>query len=251
MNSYFLVSFFAFVCEYVDASLGMGYGTTLTPLLLLLGYRPLEVVPAVILSQLVSNFAAALTHHQLGNVNLNVRSIHFKVAAVLSSAGILGSIIAVFVAINISEKLLKTYIGLLIFGIGVVLLLNHKKIVSFSWKKILGVGLFAAFNKGISGGGYGPIVTSGQVLCGVNCKNAVGITALAEGIICVTAFLTYFLSGSIEGWILVPYVIVGSLLSVPFSAITVKGIPERYLRLAISLLTMTLGLATILKLGSV
>ena len=27
----------AFLCEYVDSTLGMGYGTTLTPLLLILG----------------------------------------------------------------------------------------------------------------------------------------------------------------------------------------------------------------------
>lgn len=251
MNSYLLVSFFAFIFEYLDASLGMGYGTTLTPLLLILGYKPLEVLPAVIVSQLVSNFSIALAHHRLGNVNLNTDSFYFKVATVISFAGVLGSIGAVFVAINISEKFLKTYIGVLILGIGILLLLNGKRIINFSWKKVIGVGLFAGFNKGISGGGYGPIVTSGQMLSGVNCKRAVGVTAFAEGIVCLSAFLTYLLTGSIVEWSLVPYVIVGSLLSVPFSALTVKRIPGRYLKLAISVLTVTLGLATISKLGLV
>lgn len=251
MINHLFVALFAFICEYVDASLGMGYGTTLTPLLLLAGYKPLEVVPAVLVSQLISNFAAALVHHRLGNVNLNVKSIHFKVASVLSAAGIVGSIIAVFVAINISEKLLKTYIGVLILGIAIALLLNRNRSISFSWKKIFGVGLLAAFSKGFSGGGYGPLVTSGQVLSGMSCKNAVGITALAEGIVCITAFLTYFFTGSIAGWSLIPYVIAGSLLSVPFSAVTVKKLPEKFLRLAISAVTMALGVATIFKPGSV
>ena len=37
----------AFVCEFVDSTLGMGYGTSLTPILLLMGFEPLQVVPAV------------------------------------------------------------------------------------------------------------------------------------------------------------------------------------------------------------
>ena len=43
----FLVALF---CEYVDSSLGMGYGSTLTPLLLLAGFSPLQIVPCVLLS---------------------------------------------------------------------------------------------------------------------------------------------------------------------------------------------------------
>ncbi len=48
---------FAFICEYVDSSLGMGYGTTLTPLLLIMGYNPLQIVPAVLLSELILTLA--------------------------------------------------------------------------------------------------------------------------------------------------------------------------------------------------
>lgn len=43
---------FALFCEYIDASIGMGYGTALTPQLLIIGLSPLEVVPAVLLGQL-------------------------------------------------------------------------------------------------------------------------------------------------------------------------------------------------------
>ena len=37
----------AFIAEYFDSSLGMGYGTTLTPVLLFMGYTPMQIVPAV------------------------------------------------------------------------------------------------------------------------------------------------------------------------------------------------------------
>ena len=59
----------AFVCEYVDSTLGMGYGTTLTPLLLLMGYKPLEIVPVILLSELISGLMAGAFHHFQGNVN--------------------------------------------------------------------------------------------------------------------------------------------------------------------------------------
>jgi len=63
----------AFVCEYVDSTLGMGYGTTLTPLLLIMGYNPLQVVPVVLISELISGLLAGMLHHKEGNVNLRAK----------------------------------------------------------------------------------------------------------------------------------------------------------------------------------
>ena len=40
--------FLALLAQYLDKSLGMGSGTTLTPMLLLLGLSPGDVVPAVL-----------------------------------------------------------------------------------------------------------------------------------------------------------------------------------------------------------
>ena len=54
-----LVFLLAFVCEYVASTLGMGYGTTLTPVLLVMGFAPLSVVPAVLLSELVTGPATS------------------------------------------------------------------------------------------------------------------------------------------------------------------------------------------------
>ena len=56
----------AFICEYMDSTLGMGYGTTLTPLLLIMGYEPLQVVPVVLISELFSGLLAGVFHHKEG-----------------------------------------------------------------------------------------------------------------------------------------------------------------------------------------
>jgi hypothetical protein len=42
---FFIVIFLAFIFELVDSSLGMGYGTTLTPILLILGVVRLIIEP--------------------------------------------------------------------------------------------------------------------------------------------------------------------------------------------------------------
>ncbi len=74
----------AFVCEYIDSSLGMGYGTTLTPILLIMGYSPLQIVPAVLLSELVTGISAAFFHHRFKNANFKIGSVDTKTVTVLA-----------------------------------------------------------------------------------------------------------------------------------------------------------------------
>ena len=99
-------------CEYVDSTLGMGYGTTLTPVLLLIGYEPAQIVPSVLLSEfltgVLAGFALALITYWLqitfgivripGNFvvdayPVSIRFIDFVVvAATVISIGMLASV---------------------------------------------------------------------------------------------------------------------------------------------------------------
>jgi len=107
----------------------------------------------------------------------------------------------------------------------------------------------ASFNKGISGGGYGPIVTSGQILAGVKSKNAIGITSLAEGLTCFVGVITYliFTNHTIE-WDLAPSLVFGAILSVPIAVYTVKKFKGGHLKLIVGIATLILGLFTFGKL---
>jgi len=64
----------SFLFEYIDATLGMGYGTTLTPVFLLMGFDPIEIIPAVLLSQLICGLLAAICHHREGNVDFKLKA---------------------------------------------------------------------------------------------------------------------------------------------------------------------------------
>jgi hypothetical protein len=79
---------------------------------------------------------------------------------------------------------------------GLVILRNREREMPFCWRRIGGLGLVAALNKGISGGGYGPVVTGGQVLAGVRGRNAVGIASLAKGITSMVGVAAYLASGA-------------------------------------------------------
>ncbi|MFC1658758.1 sulfite exporter TauE/SafE family protein [Candidatus Omnitrophota bacterium] len=263
---------FAFLCEYLDSTLGMGYGTTLTPVLLILGFKPLQIVPVVLLSELISGLLAAFFHHREGNVNLMPRTTklsiivrklkslgyiesfkrgipaHLKVALLLATCSIIGTVTAVFIAVNIPKFWLQLYIGCLVLVMGIIILVTLNRNYGFSWKKVTMLGLIASFNKGMSGGGYGPVVTGGQILTGVEGRSAIGITSLAEGLTCAVGVIAYmFIARNPVDWKLAPYIIIGAVLSVPFSAKSVKILTERKLKLAIAVLTIILGLFTLAK----
>ncbi len=263
----------AFLCEYMDSTLGMGYGTTLTPVLMLFGFNPMQIVPAVLFSELITGLLAAFFHHREGNVNLkphttNVSVIisrlkslgyiesfkqgtppHLKVAILLAVCSIVGTVIAVFVAVNIPKFWLGIYIGCLVLSMGIIILVCINKQFRFSWKKIIMLGVVASFNKGMSGGGYGPLVTSGQILSGVEGKSAIGITSLAEGLTCLVGVLMYmFVAKNPCHWMLTFWITLGAVFSVPLAAKSVKAMTAKKLNLAIAFLTIALGITTLVKL---
>jgi uncharacterized membrane protein YfcA len=262
----------AFLAEYVDSTLGMGYGTTLTPLLLALGFEPMQIVPSVLLSELFTGLLAGFTHHAMGNVNFKpettrvsdvIERLHnlgyvdtfkqsvpraLKITLLIALCSIVGTVVAVLIAINIPKFYLKLYIGALVFSIGVVILVTMNKTYGFSWRKITAISMLASFNKGMSGGGYGPLVCGGQILSGVDEKNAIGITSLAEGLTCIVGVFMYLVIKAEVDWMLAPYLVIGAILSVPFSAYTVKIVQTNKLRMAIGILAIILGAYTLVNL---
>ena len=258
-----IVGSLSFLMELVDASIGMGYGTALAPILLIMGFAPLDVVPAILLGQLSGGLVGGFAHYQLGNIKLDFRadetikkrlvgwgylpkSDDAKVVFILLLCGIIGAIVGVFLAINIPSLVLKGYIGVMVLGIGIIILLQ-KGIQHTSWRGIIGIGLLSSFNKGISGGGYGPLVTGGQIISGRESKNSVGSTTLSEFGVCVVGFLSYLIISGNFCWWMAGALVAGSIIAAPLAALTVKKINKNYLKVIIGAITVILGVFTLLK----
>ncbi len=235
------IFFAALVCEYIDSSLGMGYGTTLTPLLLLAGFAPLDIVPAVLLSEALSGAAAGLLHQRDGNVNFLRDARARRTALLLIALATLGAILAATLAVRVSREMLTVFIAAIIIAMGVVILLTIHRPFRYRPGGIVAIGAVAAFNKSLSGGGYGPLVTAGQVVSGLPPKHAVAITSVAEAFACVVGLVAYLALGRQINWGLTLPLLAGAIMSVPVATLTVRRLPEKGLRAAVGVVTLLLG----------
>lgn len=257
------VGFLSALCELIDTSLGGGYGTILSPILILMGFPPIQAVPSVLAGQIMGGLFGGTTHHIVGNINLDFkpdkeatkkmkgwgyvpRSKDSKVVACLAVLGVFGAVIGAITALNIPTVAVKTYIGVMVFGIGVLIVLN--KTLAFSWKGILGLGLVSAFNKGISGGGYGPLVTGGQLVVGRESRESVGTTTVSEVVVCLVGFSTYLIATGKIPFPLALATVAGAMVGGPVGALFAKKVPKNRLKLLIGIITVCLGIGVLLNL---
>ncbi len=238
-----------FISEYLDSGLGMGYGTALSPILIIMGFHPLQVVPAVLISQFFTDIAACISHHNCRNVDLKISSNDFKIAFVIGLISSLGVVLAVLIALKIPKWLLGFYIGILVSSMGILILATANRPIKLSWGKIFGISFLAAFNKGISGGGYGPLVMGGQVLSGVNPKNAVGITAFSEAFTCLIGFMLYLFLGRTIDWSLTGWLVISAIPAVPLAAFTVQKINLNRYKKYIGIFITILGIFTLFRIS--
>ena len=236
----------AIICEFIDSYLGMMYGTILSPVLLIAGFSPLIVVPSVLLSQAAGGFIASFRHHKFKNASFKLKSRDFKIASVIIGLGIIAVIFGAFVGVNIPKLWLKTYIGILCIVMGGIVLRN--KAFKFSWNKIAGIGIISSFNKALSGGGFGPIVASGQIISGRDGKKAIGTTDFAEAPICLLAFMSWMLIKELPELNLLLPLTIGAIIGGFFGPLALSKFKSKTrLKLTIGALVIILGCWTLLK----
>ena len=245
MINYGLFFILAFFCEFIDTSIGGGYGTILTPVAIAFGINPLVIIPAILFSEICTGFVGGFAHHYFGNVN-------WKIVMVDGTLGLIGILLGVFVGVSISPTIMKLWIGIIILSCGILLILSLNKIYlvkHFKLKNDIPLTLLCSFNKGLSGGGYGPVSTAGLIIVKADPKKAVGSTIFSEGIVCLIGFIVYVLLGK-ASLMLNPLTItitVGALLATLPAAYISNRLPREVLVKVISVFMMVLGVYTLLK----
>lgn len=180
----------ALIMECVDSALGMMFGTVLSPLLIIMNYSSREVVPSILISQAVGGFIASWRHHRYRNGNFSAGATDRRIAVTIIWFGVFACVIGVFLSVSLSPKILNTYIGLLVAIIGLLILVGRT--MTLTNGRIYLLGFISAFNKALSGGGFGPLVAGGQLVFRDRCeKGAIASTDLAEAPICLFSFLLW------------------------------------------------------------
>jgi len=229
------------VCEFIDSHLGGGYGTIISPIALLIGYSPLEIIPAIMLSEIITGLSAGTIYHISKQVVTKSSLIIFSTASI-------GAIAGTTLLITIDKFYISLYIATLVLLLG-FLMIRGFKLRKSTTKHVGGLGSLIGFNKAMSGGGFGPIAVAGLSVLGLDSKKAIGTTLLAEGLTCITALGLLFLNNPNYSFhsLVIPLVIGSVIGCIIGSKRTINYHSDKLQRLA-SMFIFLLGIALLLKL---
>jgi uncharacterized membrane protein YfcA len=253
-----VVILLAFAFETLDSAAGMGFGTALAPLLFLLGFEPLQVVPALLAVEAATGLVAGTLHHEFRNIEFAWRPPNKAAKSLLLIAGLgvvgaVASTLLAYFAVPVSEKFIKTYVAVLVILMGGLLLLHRwvKPHESYRPRRLVIFAVLAGVNKGLGGGGYGPVITLGSVFAGVIEKSATGIATLAEGCASTVAVLTFLAIGTAGVSIdltLVPSLWAGAFPAAVLAPYAVHVLPNRVWRYVIPVYALGVGAMSLFNL---
>lgn len=260
MELILLIIILAFLFESMDSMAGMGFGTALSPLLFLLGYAPLQIVPTVLISEAITGIIDTFFDHEFKNVHYSFHPLNdaTKIALIMAFFGCLAifvSILLGYFAIKFPDIVIKTYVTLLVIFMGISGFIRIKlmKIEHSNThpKMLIGFAVLAGFNKGIGGGGYGPVITIGQIFSGIYEKSATAIVSFAESIVSLVGILTFFLisfAGVRVDLVLLPSIFTGGFIAAIFAPYLVRVLPNKIWQCLIPIYAIGIGIFSLLKL---
>ena len=227
--------------EFMDASAGMGFGTALTPLLLVIGFSPKQIVPVVMIQQGVAGLVGAVLHKEFENVvwRFKPMSETVKLWLIIAVAGCLAtafSITAVYAYLKVAKIWIKLYVAVLLLVMGFASVLQMRKDRPYKPWKMLGFATLAGFNKGVGGGGYGPVVTIGGLMSGVPVKSMLAVTALSEGTVSTFAILVWLalLTGGVQiDYLLLPSMMLATMFSAVAAPYATRVFPEKLWKIVV------------------
>lgn len=256
-----LIIILAFLFEFMDSAAGMGFGTGLAPLLLLLGYSPLQVVPTLLISEAISGLIDAYFDNEFENVDFSFRPLSYstKLALIIALFGCIAIIFSIFltyVALDLPVSFIKIYVAILVLLMGVFEIfrtrITQKDDVDPKPRMLICFAAIAGFNKGIGGGGYGPVITLGQIHSGIYEKSATAIVSFSESIVSVVGIFTFFLTSVVAGvdidLILLPSVFAGGYIGALLTPYITRVLPNKIWRYIIPTYAIGIGIFLLMKL---
>ncbi|MBI5551376.1 MAG: sulfite exporter TauE/SafE family protein [Desulfobacterales bacterium] len=221
--------------EFMDASAGMGFGTALTPLLLMIGFDPKQIVPVVMIQQGAAGLVGAFLHREFQNVEWKLKPMSetIKLAIIIVISGVIFNVLAivgVYKIFEVDKIWIKAYVAVLLLMMGVTSLFQSKKERPYKPGKMVFWASLAGFNKGVGGGGYGPVVTIGGLMAGVPVKSMMAVTAISEGSVSTCSVVTWLLmlgSGVTIDYILLPSFMLATMFSAVAAPYMTRVFPEK------------------------
>jgi uncharacterized membrane protein YfcA len=236
-----------FGAEIVAGSMGMGYGVICTSLLLILNVPPPVVSASIHSAEAFTSAAGTISHWQLGNVNK-------KLTRALAIPAIIGAVAGALALTYVGEKyakITKPFIAAYTIYLGVKILQNafRKKEVNQQKKKsnITVLGLVGGFIDSFGGGGWGPLVTGTFIKNGHTPRFVIGSSTFAKCILTIASAITFIFTIGIHHWNVVAGLLIGGIVTAPFSAMLTSKLPTKKMFVAVGIVVITCGLITVCR----
>jgi len=236
-----------FCAELVAGSMGMGYGVICTTILLILNVPPPVISASIHSAESFTSAAGSLSHWQLGNINK-------KLVKALAIPAVIGAVIGAISLTYVGEnyaKLTKPVIAIYTMYLGFRILRNAYKNKNGNGVKkktnIPILGLIGGFIDSFGGGGWGPLVTGTFIKNGHTPRYVIGSSTMAKFILTVASAITFIFTVGIHHWNIVAGLLIGGIITAPFSAMLTAKLPMRKMFIAVGVVVIIMSLITIYR----
>lgn len=226
------------IAQLIDGALGMAYGAICSALLLSMGVPPAAVSLSVHSAEVATTAVSGFSHWRHGNVNPAL----FKRLALF---GVIGAAIGATTLGVIDAAVLKPWIAVYLFGIGILVLWRVLRprvgTPPVDVARRTGVlGVVAGFLDAAGGGGWGSITTTQLVARGIPPRFVVGSVNAAEFLVSLTVTIILLPHVGFTHVNVVLGLLVGGVIAAPIAARVVKHAQPRHARLATAVTIMML-----------
>jgi len=261
MRRLIVVALIGFLAQFIDGTLGMGYGVFSASLLIAGGLYPAIASATVHTAEVFTTLVSGGSHLFLGNVKK-------EWLLPLVIPGVVGGVAGAYFLTLIPGAMMKPFVAGLLLILGIIVLyrfISRKEVAPAPEADTLGtmnssllaklplklpvLGLIAAFMDAVGGGGWGPIATPGLILSeNTEPRKVVGTVNLAEFFVTIAISATFIATIGWESfkWDLVIVLIIGGVIAAPIAAYLCKRMPAKALGILIGLLLIGVNLRTLL-----
>ncbi len=226
------------IAQLIDGSMGMGYGTTSSTMLLAAGFTPTAVAASVHAAEVATSMVSATAHWRLGNVD-------WRLALLLAVPGGAGAVLgAVFLAsIPADTARLFFSVALTLLGVSVLYRFSRRNAALADTRarpirrRLIGpLGLVGGFVDASGGGGWGPITASTLMAHpGSRPRKVVGSVNTAEVAVTLAATITFAIVLGRDAihpeWFVA--LLAGGVVAAPVAAFLVRFLPAQQLGLLV------------------
>jgi uncharacterized membrane protein YfcA len=163
--------------------------------------------------------------------------------------GALGAVVGAYVLTNVPGNLLKPFIAIYLFIMGVIIVIKGLKKESKEQKEVSHIsilGVVGGFFDAIGGGGWGPIVTSTLVARGKNPRLSIGSVNFSEFFITFAQSVVFVFTLQFGlYWKVILGLLIGGAVAAPLAALVTKRLPVRQLMLLVGALIILLSIRTL------